>query len=310
MIALMFPGQGSQAVGMGRDLFETYEAAHSTFDAASSVLGYDVAGLCFDGPADRLSQTEFTQPALLTHSVAALRVLQEHQFRFDVAFGHSLGEYSALVATGALGFDDALRLVQTRARAMTAAARTNPGAMLAVLGLEADIVDGLCQGIDGVWPANYNSPGQVVCSGTEAAVTALEAAAAASGARRCVRLSVSGAFHSPLVAAAADELSDPLKAVVFAAPSPPFFSVCTVAHEVDGFAALLLRQVVAPVRFEQAVRRLSGEGYNAFLEVGPGNVLGGLVKRIVTDAAVASAGDVPSMERALAGWPQTEGGTE
>jgi [acyl-carrier-protein] S-malonyltransferase len=306
----MFPGQGSQSVGMGRDLYEAHDAARFTFDSAGAVLGFDVAGLCFEGPAERLAQTEFTQPALLTHAVATLRVLQEHDLGFDIAFGHSLGEYSALVATGALGFDDALRLVRRRGEAMKAAADAAPGAMVAVLGLDGDAVEALCDAIDGVWPANFNSPGQVVCSGTEAGVAALEEAAAAAGAKRCLRLNVSGAFHSPLVAAAADELREPLAATSFSEPSPPFFSVCTVDHEVEDFSPLLLRQIVSPVRFEQAVRRLWAEGYNAFLEVGPGSVLAGLVKRIVSDAAVLSAGDVPGVERALAGWPQTEGGPQ
>ncbi len=288
----MFPGQGSQTVGMGSDLYEEHEAARFTFDAAGQVLGFDIAELCFEGPADKLAQTEFTQPALLTHSIATLRVLQENDFTFDIAFGHSLGEYCALVATDALGFDDALRLVRRRGQAMTAAAARNPGAMVAVLGLDGEAVEALCDAIDGVWPANFNSPGQVVCSGTVAGVAALEVAAAAAGAKRCVRLNVSGAFHSPLVADAVDELREPLAETSFAEPAPPFFSVCTVDYEVEDFDALLLRQVVSPVRFEQAVRRLFDEGYNAFLEVGPGSVLAGLVKRIAPEAAALSVGDL------------------
>jgi [acyl-carrier-protein] S-malonyltransferase len=306
----MFPGQGSQTVGMGRDLYEEHEAARFTFDAAGRVLGFDIAELCFEGPADRLAQTEFTQPALLTHSVAVLRVLQEHDFTFDIAFGHSLGEYSALVATDALGFDDALRLVRRRGQAMTAAAAREPGAMLAVLGLDGDAVEALCDEIEGVWPANFNGPGQVVCSGTESGIAALDERARVAGARRCIRLNVSGAFHSPLVATAVDELREPLAETLFAEPAPSFFSVCTVDYEVEDFDALLLRQIVSPVRFEQAVRRLLAEGYNAFLEVGAGEVLAGLVKRIAPDAAALSVGDLPSLERSLAGWPQTQGGPQ
>ena len=307
MIALMFPGQGSQAVGMGRELYETHEVARFTFDAAATVLGFDVAGLCFEGPAERLAQTEYTQPALLTHSVAALRVLQENDLAFGVAFGHSLGEYSALVATDALGFDDALRLVRRRGQAMTAAAAQRPGAMLAVLGLDSAAAEALCDEVEGVWLANYNCPGQVVASGTPEGVAALAEKALAAGARRCVRLEVSGAFHSPLVAAAVDELGPLLEETRFAEPAPSFFSVCTVDYEVEDFASLLRRQVTSPVRFEQAVRRLHGEGYNAFLEVGPGDVLVGLVKRIAPEAAVGGCGDPESLHRALAGRPPNEG---
>ena len=309
MIALMFPGQGSQAVGMGRDLYEAHEAARFTYEAAATVLGYDVAELSFEGPAEKLAQTEYTQPALLTHSIATLRVLQESDFGFDLALGHSLGEYSALVATDALGFDDALRLVKRRGEAMTAAARRQPGAMAAVLGLDADTIEELCETASDVWPANFNSPGQVVVSGSEAGVEALVAAATAAGAKRCLKLNVSGAFHSPLVASAVDELRPLLEETAFAEPAPSFFSVCTVDYEVEDFGLLLLRQIVLPVRFEQSVRRLLTEGYNAYLEVGSGTVLAGLVKRIAPEAAAASAGDPESLEVVLAGWPQIEGGS-
>jgi [acyl-carrier-protein] S-malonyltransferase len=294
---------------MGRDLYDAHEAARFTYEAASTVLGYDMAELSFEGPAEKLAQTEYTQPALLTHSIATLRVLQESDFGFDLALGHSLGEYSALVATDALGFDDALRLVKRRGEAMTAAARRRPGAMAAVLGLDAEAVEALCETVPDVWPANFNSPGQVVVSGSEAGVEALVAAATAAGAKRCLKLNVSGAFHSPLVASAVDELRPLLEETAFAEPAPSFFSVCTVDYEVEDFGLLLLRQIVSPVRFEQSVRRLVTEGYNAYLEVGSGTVLAGLVKRIAPEAAAASAGDPESLEVVLAGWPQIEGGS-
>jgi len=308
VIAVMFPGQGSQAVGMGRDLYEAYDVVRVTFDEAGRELGYDVAALCFEGPDEKLSRTEFTQPALVTLEVATLRLLQENDAYFDVAFGHSLGEYAALVATDALGFADAVRLVQVRGRAMTAAGAAQPGAMAAVLGLETEAVEALCDEVADVWPANYNCPGQIVVSGAPAAVAQL-CERTAAGAKRCLPLDVSGAFHTPLVESAVDDLRPALAEAYFAEPSPPFFSTCTVDYEVEDFDLLLLRQMVSPVRFEQAARRLAGEGFDAFLEIGPGAVLSGLVKRTVEDVATVSAGDMESVQRVLAGWPQTEGRT-
>ncbi|HUK78292.1 MAG TPA: ACP S-malonyltransferase [Thermoleophilia bacterium] len=306
MIALLFPGQGSQAVGMGCDLCDTYPAAREVFDEASEVLGYDLSGLCRLGSAEELARTEITQPALLAHSVAALRVLLAGGLTFAAALGHSLGEYTALVATGALGLRDALVLVKARGEAMAAAAARNPGAMVAVLGLEADAVEELCAGLDDVWPANFNCPGQVVVSCADGAAAALEEAAAAAGARRVVRLAVGGAFHSPLLAPAAAALREPLAAVAWSQPSPAFFSTCSAAFEHDGFAALLERQLVSPVRFEASIRRLAAAGYNAYLEVGPGAVLTGLVRRIDGSAATATAGDVGSLAGALdGGWITT-----
>jgi len=293
-------------VGMGCDLCDTYPVAREVFDEASDVLGYDLSALCRGGPAEELARTEVTQPALLAHSVAALRVLLAGGLTFDAALGHSLGEYTALVATGALRLRDALVLVKARGEAMAAAAARRPGVMVAVLGLEADVVDELCAGLDDVWPANFNCPGQVVVSCAVTAAAALEEAATAAGARRVVRLAVSGAFHSPLLAPAAAALHEPLAAVAWSRPSPAFFSTCSAAFEDEGFAALLERQLVSPVRFEASIRRLSEAGYNAYLEVGPGAVLTGLVKRIDRSAATATAGDVGSLAGALdGGWYTT-----
>ncbi len=308
MIALLFPGQGSQAAGMGCDLYDSYPVARDAFDEASEVLGYDLTGVCRIGDPDRLGQTEITQPALLAHSVAALRVLREGGLSFDAALGHSLGEYSALVATGALGFRQAVALVKARGEAMAAAAARNPGAMLAVIGLDAGVVDELCAGLAETWPANYNCPGQVVVSCAEGAAARFEEASRAAGARRVVRLAVSGAFHSPLVAPAAAALRERLSAASWAAPDPAFFSTCSAAFETGGFAALLERQLVSPVRFEQSVRGLSAAGYNAYLEVGPGAVLTGLVKRIDGAAVTATAGDVGSLVRVLEGGLASQGG--
>ena len=306
MIAVLFPGQGSQAMGMGCDLYDASAAARATFDEASEVLGYDLTGVCRIGPPEELARTEVTQPALLAHSVAALRLLQEGGFAFDAALGHSLGEYSALVATGALRFRDAVALVKVRGEAMAAAGARRPGGMVAVVGLGAGAVVTLCAGLEAAWPANFNCPGQVVVSCAAASLAAFEEAARAAGARRVVRLPVSGAFHSPLVAPAAEALRGPLAATSWTAPRPAFFSTCSAGFEDGGFAALLERQLVSPVRFEESIRRLAAEGYNAFLEVGPGAVLTGLVKRIDHDAATASAGDLGSLSAALDnGWTTT-----
>jgi len=304
VIALLFPGQGSQAAGMGCDLYDTYPVARDTFDEASEVLGYDLTAVCRVGDPERLARTEITQPALLAHSVAALRVLREGGFTFDAALGHSLGEYSALVATGALGFRQAVALVKERGHAMAAAAARSPGAMFAVLGLDAAAVDALCAGLAQTWPANYNCPGQVVVSCADEAAAAVEEAARAAGARRVLRLAVGGAFHSPLVAAAAAELHEPLAAATWSTPAPAFLSTCSAAFESDGFPALLERQLVSPVRFEQSVRALAAAGYTTYLEVGPGAVLTGLVKRIDGAAATATAGDVGSLVSVLEGGLQ------
>jgi [acyl-carrier-protein] S-malonyltransferase len=294
-LALMFPGQGSQTLGMGTDLYESERLVRDTFDEASSVLDRDLAALCAEGPAELLDRTDLAQPALLTHSIAVCRVLEREGLRFDVAFGHSLGEYSALVATGALPFRDAVRLVRQRGLAMLEAARRSPGGMAAVLGLEDEAVERLCAGIDGVWPANFNAPGQVVVSGREDGLRELGERAREAGARRVILLKVSGAFHSPLVEPALEPLRSALETAHWQKPHPVFYSVCSLAFEDGRFEELLLRQLVSPVRFSQAVSALTEAGYDAFLEVGPGAVLGGLVSRTAPRASVLRAGDIESI---------------
>ena len=302
----MFPGQGSQAVGMGCDLCAADSLMRDTYAEASAELGYDLQALCAEGPPEKLARTDLTQPALLADSIGILRILRREGLRFGAAFGHSLGEYSALVATGAVAFRDALLVVRRRGEEMLAAAAASPGGMIAILGLDDATVEELCAGIDGVWPANFNSSGQVVVSGREAALTDLAEKAKTAGARRVIPLAVSGAFHSPLVAPAAAALHGPLAATPWAAPRPAFFSTCSAGFEDGGFAALLERQLVSPVRFEESIRRLAAEGYNHYLEVGPGTVLAGLVKRIDRDAVTAGAGDLGSLSAALdSGWTTT-----
>jgi [acyl-carrier-protein] S-malonyltransferase len=294
-LALMFPGQGSQAVGMGCDLCAAYPQVRDTYAEASAVLDFDLEQVCALGPAEKLARTDITQPALLTNSVGVLRVLEDEGLKFDAAFGHSLGEFSALVATGAISFQDGLRLVRTRGREMLAAADVEPGGMAAVIGLPDAKVEELCAGIDGVWPANFNSPGQVVVSGRRAALDALTAKATAAGAKRVLPLAVSGAFHSPLMAAAQAPLRAQLETTAWHTPDPAFFSACSLEFESGDFVELLSRQLVSPVRFTEAVNKLYAAGYDSYLEVGPGSVLSGLVKRIAPEAAVARAADADTI---------------
>jgi [acyl-carrier-protein] S-malonyltransferase len=294
-LVLMFPGQGSQTVGMGCDLCAADPLMRQTYAEASAVLGYDLEELCAEGTQELLARTDVTQPALLADSVGIFRLLQREGLRFAVALGHSLGEYTALVATGAVSFADALRLVRRRGEEMLAAAEANPGGMAAVLGLGDDQVEQLCAGLHDVWPANFNSPGQVVVSGTRPGLDALAAAAKDAGARRVLPLAVSGAFHSPLVASAQAPLRAELEATTWAAPDPRFYSVSSLRFERDGFVELLAQQLVAPVRFTQAVNALCAAGYDSFLEAGPGAVLSGLVRRIAPQAGVASVSGLDSL---------------
>lgn len=295
-LVLMFPGQGSQAVGMGCDLVAADPTMRATYAEASEVLGFDLQGLCSEGPMERLSRTDLTQPTLLAASVGMFRVLERDGLRFDVAIGHSLGEFTALVATGAVAFEDALRVVRRRGQEMLRAAEANPGGMAAVLGLDDPVVEELCDGVDGVWPANFNSPGQVVVSGTEPALETLSERARAAGAKRVVRLPVSGAFHSPLIESAMEPLREEFERIEWRTPDPAFFSGCTVRYEATGLGRLLQTQLVSPVRFSQSVKTLYEQGYDSFLEVGPGGVLTGLVKRIEPRAQTARVSDMETLQ--------------
>lgn len=298
----MFPGQGSQSVGMGKDLYRRHATVRATYDEASAVLGYDIAALSFEGPGEELNRTDITQPALLVHSVAVFRLLAERGLRFDVALGHSLGEYSALVAVGALPFAAAVDLVRRRGEAMQAAAAEHPGGMAAVLGLDDEAVTTLCAGMDDVWPANFNSPGQVVVSGSESGLELFESAAGAAGARKVIRLQVGGAFHSPYMLTAAEALRPALDGCAWSPPERRFFSVCSLSYEEVGFPVLLARQVCAPVRFTQAVRALEAEGCETLLEIGPGAVLCGLVRRITPAVKAVKAGDHESLGGLSGEW--------
>ncbi|GAB4254724.1 MAG: ACP S-malonyltransferase [Thermoleophilia bacterium] len=280
-ILLLFPGQGSQSVGMGRHLWETYAAARDTFREAEDILGWDLRGLCLNGPIEELTRTDRAQVAIFVTSVAAWRVLDGRGLRFLAAMGHSLGEYSALVATGQLTFADALRVVERRGRAMWACGKEKAGTMAAVVGLPDAQVEQICAAVAGVWPANYNCPGQVVVSGTPASVEKAGRLALERGARRVLPLQVSGAFHSPLVAGAAEELARVLEEVDVGPPARGrFFSTTEVRYpEPEEVKAVMIRQLTSPVRFTQSLQALAGD-VAVGIEVGPGGVLAGLAKRV------------------------------
>jgi [acyl-carrier-protein] S-malonyltransferase len=298
-IALMFPGQGSQHVGMGADLARAYPVARRTFEEANDVLGFDLAAVCFEGPVETLLSTRHCQPAVLTTSVAAWRVAQEEGLRGDLTLGHSLGEYAALVASGALDFPSALRLVQQRGEATDLVAQSVPGSMAALLGATEEEAERLCAEAGDVWPANYNCPGQIVASGLHRGVDRLLDLARASGVK-VRRLDVEGAFHSSVMAPAADRLREALGGVRVHAPSLPFLSATSAAVEAgtERVKQILTQQLTAPVRFTQAVRAAMDMGTSDFVELGPRRVLVGLVRRIRPDVRVHHLGgpdDIPAI---------------
>ena len=283
---------------MGHAMAEQFSEARAVFGEASDAAGFDVARLCFEGPIEELTQTELQQPALVTTSLACLRVVETLGVRPDFVVGHSVGEYSALAAAGALSDRDAIALVSERGRATAEAAREYPGAMAAVLGLEDSVVEELCAGIDNVWPANYNCPGQIVVSGENAAVDRLIEGATAAGARKTVKLRVAGAFHSPLVGRAADRLRPALESVRFQEPATPFMSTVTAQIEwAERLVDLLVQQLTGPVKFTQSVRGLVQQGVGMFVEIGPGQVLSGLIRRCDRSLRAISVGDPESLRK-------------
>jgi len=298
---MLFPGQGSQYVGMGDFLWESYPAAREVFREAEDRLGWDLRALCSQGPPDRLTRTDNAQVAIFVTSVATWAVLREAGLEIAVALGHSLGEYSALVAVGHLSFADALGIVRRRGQAMRAAGERVAGTMAAVVGLDDDQVDELCRELGDVWPANYNSPGQVVVSGTPAGVARAADAARARGAKRVIPLPVSGAFHSPLVAEAGADLAQVLGSAVFGpAQAGRFFSTTEVRYPgPEELSEVLLRQLTSPVRFSQSMQALAEAGFEKGLEVGPGGVLAGLAKRVVSGMRVSLTGDGPALAQAI-----------
>ena len=297
-IAFCFPGQGALEAGMGREIAEAYPEAMEIFDLGSEASGIDLRRLCFEAPLEELVQTEVQQPALVATSLAMLAALRKRGIKPDFVIGHSVGEFAALAAAKVLDAFDTIQLVRERGLAMAEAARANPGSMAAILGLDDDVVERICRKILGVWPANYNCPGQLVVSGHNAAVDECCAAAEDAGARRTVKLKVSGAFHSPLVARAAERLRPAVERVRFSEPVAPVMSTVTARIEsARRLAPLLVDQLTAPVRFTQSASALIKEGVNTFVEVGPGNVLSGLVKRIDRSVKTIPVNGVAALEQ-------------
>ena len=290
MHAFVFPGQGAQFVGMGKDLYDNVPLAKELFDRANEILGFPITDIMFAGTDEQLKQTKVTQPAIFLHSVILARSLGD-AFKPDMAAGHSLGEFSALVAAGALGFEDGLKLVSKRAMAMQKACEQNPSTMAAIIALPDEKVEEICASVDGVVvPANYNCPGQLVISGTNEAIDEACAKLTAAGAKRALKLNVGGAFHSPLMEPARVELEAAIAAAPFAKP------VCPVYQNVDAkphtdpaeIRANLIAQLTSPVRWTQLVQNMLADGATSFTELGPGSVLQGLIKKVDRSAACES----------------------
>ncbi|MBM3315962.1 ACP S-malonyltransferase [candidate division WOR-3 bacterium] len=299
---LLFPGQGSQTVGMAADLYERFPACRDVYDRAEQVLELPVKRLSFEGPEGELRQTRYTQPAILTHSLAVLACLPE--LRPPLAAGHSLGEYSALYAAGVFGFETVMKLVKRRAALMFAEGERNPGAMAAVIGMDSAGVEALCREVPGtVVPANYNEPKQTVVSGEVEAVKAAAELARARGALKAMMLPVSGAFHSPLLRESAREFAEFLSGFELRPPAFPVIMNATGAAALDAAAVRenLSRQLVSPVRWLQTMLTAKATGCAAFLEVGPGNVLAGLARRIDREVRVNPLGRTAEIEALLAG---------
>ena len=291
MKAYIFPGQGAQFVGMGLDLYEKSAEAKALFEAANGILGFSITDIMFSGTDEDLKQTKVTQPAIFLHSVILSKVLGEN-FAPQMVAGHSLGEFSALVANGALSFEDGLQLVAKRAAAMQKACELQPGTMAAVLGLEDAKVEELCATIDGiVTPANYNCPGQLVISGELKAVEAACEKMKEAGAKRALVLPVGGAFHSVLMKPAEEELAAAIEQTAFHKPLCPVYQnvTTTAVSDENAIKTNLIKQLTAPVKWTQSVQQMIADGATEFIEVGPGKVLQGLVKKINKEAVVASA---------------------
>lgn len=291
MNAYIFPGQGAQFTGMGLDLYENSPLAQELFEKANEILGFSITDTMFEGSAEDLKETKVTQPAIFLHSVILAKTLGD-SFKPDMVAGHSLGEFSALVANGALTFEDGLKLVSQRAMAMQKACELQPSTMAAVLGLDDDVVEKICATTEGVVvAANYNCPGQLVISGEVDAINLACESLKAEGARRALVLPVGGAFHSPLMEPAREELAAAIENTTFSKPNCPIYQNVTAnaVNDESAIKANLISQLTAPVKWTQSVQQMIADGAALFTEVGPGNVLQGLVRKINREAQTASA---------------------
>lgn len=290
MKAFVFPGQGAQFVGMGKDLYEKYPVAKEMFEKANEILGFRITDLMFAGTDEDLRQTKVTQPAIFLHSVILAKVMGEN-FKPEMVAGHSLGEFSALVAAGALSFEDGLVLVSRRATAMQKACEAQPSTMAAILGIDDAKVEEICKSIDGVVvPANYNSPGQLVISGSVEAIDKACEAIKAAGAKRALKLQVGGAFHSPLMEPAREELAEAINKAPFATPICPVYQNVDASPYTDPelIRKNLVAQLTSPVKWTQTAKNMVANGAVHFTELGPGNVLAGLVKKIAPEVTTES----------------------
>lgn len=303
-IGLVFPGQGSQSVGMGKALYDAYPSLKPVYDEATTVLGYDVAELCFTGPAEQLNRTEFTQPALLVSSVAALKLFEPVGIKPIAVAGHSLGEYSALVAAGGLSFRDAVGLVQKRGRYMSEAVAPGTGLVAALLGLTAETVKDVCRmasPVGVVAAANFNSPGQVVIAGEKAAVERAIELAKAQGCKKAIALPVSVPVHTPLMQQAADRLAKDLATVRWSDLSTPLVNnaEAKAISRADEIQPSLVRQLPSSVLWENTVQTMGRMGVTTFIEIGPGTVLTGLIRRILPEAKLLNVNDPKSLDATL-----------
>ena len=289
MKGYIFPGQGSQFTGMCHDLFIKYDNVKPLFKRAETILGFDISKIMFEGTKEELTQTKVTQPAIFIHSMAILKVLED-SFKPDLVAGHSLGEFSSLVAAGVLNFEDGLRLVSIRAKAMQKSCESTNGTMAAILGLDNSIIEEICSNIEGtVVAANYNCPGQVVISGEVSAVKNACEKLSETGARRALILPVGGAFHSELMKDAKDELSKAIKETSFNSPICPIYQNVNgrPEHLVDNIKRNLISQLTSPVKWTQSVNKMIEDGCQDFIEIGPGKVLQGLIKKINRDTNIS-----------------------
>jgi [acyl-carrier-protein] S-malonyltransferase len=283
--AYVFPGQGSQFPGMGKDLYESNETAKLLFETANEVLGFDITKIMFEGTAEELKQTSITQPAIFIHSVIAAFTLED--FAPDAVAGHSLGEFSALTAAGVLSFEDGLRLVHARATAMQKACNDQVSAMAAILRFDDEKIEQICKEVSAdlgevVVPANYNTIGQVVISGTDKAVDEAMTRMTEAGALKVVKLNVNGAFHSPLMDSAREDLANSIEATIFNEPICPIYQnvIADAVTDLDVMKVNLIAQLTSPVKWTQSIQKMKAEGFDTFIEVGPGKVLTGLIRKV------------------------------